>query len=334
MIFVFEQIRRHASFKDAMRDFAMYAIGLGAAGGLFGCWLAANGINLNLAFACIVQYNSLYNIQSGFGHGLLHQIVSLPVLTLPILVAFLSWTIHCFRTKSFPAAYPAALALWLPIQAVLVSYPYKQYYGPWFLFASGFFPFFYSALVTFTKRTAPTVLAWASNHTITKLGVFSRYAATAVFFGLCSLSISESAVTAHTWFQSHELQNHEDFLRTINKIANPEDYIISMPPLHPVDRRDTFYVCFNTLDPAGHDTEEILGQIPLLCDFVSDEYYREELRAHPPALVVFWSDQYPRRQIAVINEFLQERGYISSAIENVTVAVRPDRSERFLQQTH
>lgn len=310
LILIFEQLSEHASLKVAFRDFAMYAAGVGAAGGLFWCWLAVNGINLNLAFACMVKYNSLDNFRSGFGHGLLSQIPKMPTLSLPILVAFLTWAIHCIRAKSLPSCYPAALAIWLSVQAVLVSYHYKQYYAPWFLFASGFFPFFYSTLEAFTKRVA-----------------------TEVFFGLCVISITASALTAHTWAKSHVAQNQESFRRTLNAITNPEDYIVAEPPLHPICRRDTFYACLNTVDPSGHDTEEILEAIPLVRGHVSEQTYRDELDAHPPAVVVLWPYDFPQRQKAVLNKFLQEHGYINSEIGKVPVAVRPDHFERFLQKT-
>jgi hypothetical protein len=306
MIFLIEQIRRRSVLRIALRDFAMYAIGAAAAGGLFGCWLAANGINLNLTFACVARYNSLYNFHSGFGRGLLHQIMAMPTLSLPVLAALLTWAVHCFRAKTLPAAYPLALALWLLTQALMVSYPYKQYYGPWFLFASGFFPFLYSTLESLARRT-----------------MF------AVFFGLCGLSISLSAVSAHNWVQSHQLKNEEGFLRTLNEITNPEDYIVTVPPLHPIDRRDTFYLFFNTYDPAGHETEETLDEIPLLRHHVSEQRYREELKAHPPVLVILWPDSYPRRQKAVLGQFLQENGYVKAMLEAVPVAVRPDRLDRF-----
>ena len=305
MIFIFGLVKAQASAKDSLLAFVKYAVGVGIAGGLFWCWLAANRINPNLAFACVVNYNSLSNFHSAFGHGLLREIVRLPALSLPILAALVAWTIHCIRVQSVLATYPA-VALWLAAQAALVSYPYKQYYAPWFLFASGFFPFLYSALEGLTKR-----------------------AANIVFFGLCSLSISVSGLTASTWMNSHQSQDQKNILRILNKITNPEDWIVTVPPLHPIFRRDTFYVWFNTLDPVGYETEKIMEGIPLLRDLVSNQHYREELKTHPPVLVVLWPDICPQRQKAILDEFLQERRYVRAAIGNVPVAIRPNR---FLQK--
>jgi len=303
MIFVFEQVRSRAPLKAAWLAFVTYAAGIGVAGGLFWCWLAANGISSNLAFACLVKYNSLSNFHSTFGHGLLRGIIALPTLSLPILAAFVIWMIHCIRARSVPGAYPAALALWLAAQAALVSYPYKQYYGQWFLFASGFFPFFYSALEDIKK-----------------------HAASLVHLGLCGLSISASVATASTEMNARPAQDQGSLLRALNKITEPGDWIVTVPALHPIFRRDTFYVWFNTFDPAGYDTEKIMEAMPLVRDLVSDQHYREELQAHPPVLAVLWNDAYyPRRQKNVLDEFLQERGYVLSMVGNVTVAIRPDR---------
>jgi hypothetical protein len=148
LILGFDQLKARGSSRNILWAFSTYALGLLAAGGLLWMWLALNRIDVGLMFACVVRYNSADNSSATFGHGLLREIALIWTLSLPILAALVIWTIRCFRARSFPHAYPAALALWLLAQAMLVSYVYKQYYGPWFLFASGFFPFLYAALNT------------------------------------------------------------------------------------------------------------------------------------------------------------------------------------------
>jgi hypothetical protein len=131
---------------------------------------------------------------------------------------------------------------------------------------------------------------------------------------------------------SRESRDHAAILRTMIDITGPEDHIVAMPPFHPIIRRDTFYVWFNTSDPAGHETEQILQGMPLVRSLASEQQYRHELESHPPALVVLWSDSdgrgYPRRQQALLERFLQERRYVVFEIGNVPVAMRPDRLER------
>src|ERR1700677_137513 len=285
MILVFEQIKARASLRNALWAFGSYALGIGIAGGLFWLWLLANGIEVNMVFACLVKFNGLSNATSGDGRGLLREITRQWTLTVPFIAAFAVWTIQCFRARSFPAIYPAALALWLFAQAALVSYPYKQYYGPWFLFASGFFPFLYAVFQAFPK-----------------------YITSAVFFGLCALSITVSGLAAFSWANLHESEAEENVIRLMNGITEPGDRVVGLLPLHPIYRRDTFYDFFNTYDPAGHHTADILDGIPQLHDLVSEKHYHEELEAHPPAIIVLLNFA-PPRQLAVLSQFIKERGY-------------------------
>jgi hypothetical protein len=303
MLVAFDQLLAPHSLKEVSRSLGAYAGGAILAGGIFWLWLAANGVSVDLAFACLVRYNSLSNAHSGFGFGLLRSIASYPALSLPILVALFTWAICCIRAKSVATAYLAALALWLGLQAMLVSYPYKQYYGPWILFASGFLPVLRLWLKTFPKDL--------QNGACCLLG---------------AISVTTSLMTAQSWAKATESRNHEAFLRVMNQISKPPDRIVARPPFHPIYRRDTFYAWFNTIDPAGFETEEVFERIPALRDLVSERRYRTELNAHPPALVVLAeSSAYPRRQLAVLKMFLEERKYVSAAIGKVVVAVRPDR---------
>jgi hypothetical protein len=202
----------------------------------------------------------------------------------------------------------AALALWLVAQACLVSYPYKQYYAPWLLFACAFLPGLFDA----ANRV-------------------SRHAAAALIFGACALSIVASVATGHANATSRDVADLGRFLRILNAVSNPEDRIVTTPPFHPIFRRDTFYVWFNTVDSAGYETEQIMDAMPRERGRVSEQAYRQELERHPPAFVVFAADVYPRRQAAATIEFLDEHRYEHASIGNVTVAVRPDRLEQFLR---
>ncbi|MCX5795736.1 MAG: hypothetical protein NTY77_09605 [Elusimicrobia bacterium] len=308
LVLAFERLRARSSWRDALWAGATYGIGIAAAGGLFWVWLAANRLGAGQVFALLVSYNSLSNFHSSYGHGLWREIGGWPTLGVPILAAAAAGAVSCIRARTLPAAYPAALALWLAAQAALVSFPHAQYYGPWFLFASGLFPFLYPWLKTFPGR-----------------------AAARMFFGVCALSVAVSLVNA-PWMDSRESRDDGAIRRTINEVTDPDDYIVAMPPFHPIDRRDTFFAWFDTFDPAGHETEEILQGLPLVRGLVSEQRYRDELQAHPPALVVLWSDsagrKYPRRQQALLEQFLQERRYVVFEIGDVPVAVRPDRFER------
>ncbi len=301
LVVAFDQVAARRPWKSALRAIALYVAGLGAAGAIVWLWLTANGIDIRMGFAFLVRYQVLSDFHSGFGRGLLRAISQIPVLYVPLLAAFAIWVARRVRARSLSAPYLPALALWLLAQAMLVSYPYKQYFGLWFLLASSFFPSLFHVL----KRSAG-----------------------AVFLGLCALSVSLSVVTAHGWRDGRVPRNEEYVLRIMNEIADPGDRVVAAPPFHPIFRRDTFYVWFNTLDPSGYETEEIMGDIPLVRGLASERTYREELEANPPALVAMLDGVYPRLQSGVIEEFLRERRYVASRVAGVVLAIRPDRVER------
>jgi len=308
LIVLMDQVVARRAPERALGALATYAAGLSAAGGLFWIWLMAEGIAIDSVAAYLVRYHALSNSHSGFGYGLLGALIGRPTLTVPIVVGVAAWLAHSIRAKSWPNAYLAALALWLVAQAGLVSYPWKQYYAPWLLFACAFFPCLYDA----ANRV-------------------SRHAAAALIFGACALSIAACVVTGHAQAGSRDVADLARFLRILDAVSNAEDRIVATPPFHPIFRRDTFYVWFNTVDPAGYETEQIMDAMPRQRDRVSEQAYRQELERHPPAFVVFAADIYPRRQAATTIAFLDEHRYESSSIGNVTVAVRPDRLEQFLR---
>ena len=72
-------------------------------------------------------------------------------------------------------------------------------------------------------------------------------------------------------------------------------------------------------------------RLPGLRPFVSEEHYRSELAAHPPALVVLKSPAfevaYPALQKAVLEDYLSRRGYRTVRVGVVWFALRPDRYE-------
>ena len=308
MLVVLEQVEARRSMAKALAAAATYAAGVCIAGGMYWVWLTANGITMESAIAYLVTYHASSNFHAAFGYGLLGEIVARPALSAPIAVAILLWLGGELRERLRPRALPAALALWLVAQAGLVSYPWKQYYAPWFLFGSVFFPW----------------LQAAARHV-------TRHAAIALGVSLGAASIAASVMTGYGYVGSRDARNLERFLRILNAVSGPEDRVVATPPFHPIFRRDTFYVWFNTLDPSGYETEPIMDRIPLVSGRVSERTYRQELASHPPAIVVLSATTYPRRQEAVIREFIRERGYVEGTIGNVAVAVSRDHLQQFLE---
>jgi hypothetical protein len=204
--------------------------------------------------------------------------------------------------------YQAALLLWLLVQSVIVTYPYKQYYAPWFLFASGL---------------VPPLLALLGGAFRGARGAVCLAAFVLIAYGLFPI--------ARFWNATNVASADNALIRWMNRVSAPEDRVVGSPPYHPVDRFDTFFLSFNTSDPKGFDSERIFAALPPLRPFVTRERYRAELEAHPPALVVLGSPVFevthPRAQLAVLEDFMRQRGYRYVRVGVVSFALRPDRYE-------
>src|SRR5207247_1499587 len=119
--------------------------------------------------------------------------------------------------------YPAALGLWLLIQALLVAYPYKQYYAPWFLFA---FPF-----VILLGRSLDAL--WRP------LGALA-------FVAACGTMLVGALGTAQLWLRYSPARGQCATIRALNILAGPDDRVVAPPPVHPIMRHDVFFLWFNT----------------------------------------------------------------------------------------
>ena len=82
---------------------------------------------------------------------------------------------------------------------------------------------------------------------------------------------------------------------------------------HPIDRRDVFFLWFNTSDPNGFDSERILESLGPYRREVSLEQNREAARSHRPAFVVLdagpYAVAYPAHQWQALRNFLPRHGY-------------------------
>ena len=307
LVVVFE-VAKLRSVRDVLRVIGTYGLGLVAACVAFWLYLTANGISLERTYEFLVRYHLLANSHSGFGFGLFRSVAAVPLLGIPLLASALVWLFGRVRTRTLPDAFTGAVAVWLVLSLISVSYPYKQYSAAWFLFASALLPF----LAVGLNRLPRGVVA-------------------VMFASLCALSAYGSVAEARAWAAVPAAQQQAAVLRFMNEAADPTDRVVATPPCHPIDRRDASFIWFNTVDPAGYGTEGILGSSQKLREIVSEERYRQELDAMPPAFVVvqFWA-LYPPRQRFVLERFVEERGYIPANVGNVQFAVRPDRYDRFI----
>ena len=125
------------SIRSGVRAGIAYLAGVGVAAGLFALYLTWHGIDFDRTFQILVRYNAVSNANLDVRPSLLETIVQNQSTLLgdPRWCGVLGGRITS-AIGSRPEAYEVALAVWLVTQPLLVAYPYKQYYAPWFLLAS------------------------------------------------------------------------------------------------------------------------------------------------------------------------------------------------------
>ncbi len=296
------------SWRGFVRSGMAYLAGVGIAVCVFLASLLAHGVALDRTILLLGRYHAVSNAHAGFGFGLLKTILMLRPLFFLSMAAFGAWGFVCVHRRKLTGPFEPAVAAWLLMQAVLVTYPYKQYYASWFLFASAFAP-----------SLGPIFSACLGR------------ARSIVFVAACIVSVAGSAQIARFWATAGTARTENKLIAWMNTISTPDDRVVGSPPYHPIRRLDTFFLSFNTTDPGGFDSERIFGELPALRPFVSADHYRSELDSHPPALIVlkspFFEVKYPATQKRALDDYVLRRGYRTVRVAGVWFALRPDRFE-------
>ena len=300
------QFRAWKSVRPAAWSVGAYGAGVGVAVGLFFAFLAWQGIDLGRMFQLLVRYHAVSGANASFHRGLLQSLAADRLMMGLIALGVVGWGLAWGRGRVWPGAYEVALFAWLAAQAVLVAYPYKQYYAPWFLFASGYLGF----------------LGQGSS-------VWLRRVRLIPFLAACGFTCLGAFQVAQAWSNFNEAQSQAELFRWMDQVVGPEDWVVAAPPLHPINRRDTFFIWFNTADPGGFDSEQILARLPTYRPKVAPGRFLEELEAHPPALILLSAGSrsvpYTKGQLDALNKFLPRRGYRMVQVGEAWVALRPAR---------
>jgi hypothetical protein len=305
----FELIRERRFSRIALRSGAAYLVGLATAGVLFALFLAANRIAIDRTYLLLFRYHTLSNDHSAYRNGLLRQIAATPFLAAPIVLGVLLWLWNAVRSRTLADAYLPALGVWLMSQPLLVAYPYKQYYAPWFLYASAF--------VVVLGRTLED--RWRPLGTLAFAATSAAALVAALWIGALWERYRVAPVDCAT-------------IRALNVLASPEDSVVAPPPHHPIVRRDVFFLWFNTSDPRGYDSERVLEGLGPYRGLVSQDRNRAALESDPPAFVVLDEGSaaapYPAGQWRALRDFLPRCGYRVVRLGALRLALRPDRYRR------
>jgi hypothetical protein len=306
LVIGFDAVLGWDSVRSGVRSAMAYLVGTIVAIGLFAVYLTWHGIEFGRTFQSVVSYNAISNANLGLRYGLLRSIIAQKALSLAIAGGVISAVAYGCRVRSLPDGYDSALAVWLVLQALLVAYPYKQYYAPWFLFASGF--------LVYLGRDMANLL---------------RIARVMVLLTVCGMTVVADWKLAERWSDLTLAQKDQSLIKWMNRVTRPGDRVVAAPPLHPIDRFDSFFVWFNTLDRSGFDSERILEQLPVYKKSVTLERFREELEDHPPALVVLSGDwrivPYTGGQREALADLVRKGGYVAVTVGKARFALRPDR---------
>jgi hypothetical protein len=301
-------LARETARRNVMAVIA-YASGTLCALGLFAIYLSWQEIDFDRTLEILIGYNAISNKNLGIRDGLLRSIVTQRFLVFLIGAGVLGWAALHWRHRLRPEPIMTALAVWLVLQVFVVAYPYKQYYAPWFLLASGF--------VVYLYRTLADLLGPAR-----LFGLLAAFAVTAV----------GDLRTGSRWIETGTAMSDQKTIRWMNRVSRRDDRVVGSPPTHPIDRFDSFFLWFNTFAPGGFDAERILAQLPAFKRHVIAGRFREELEANPPALVVLSGDwrivPYTAGQREALSAFLRERGYLAVHFGTTWFGLRPDRFEQ------
>jgi hypothetical protein len=310
---LFELNRSRPAPRGALARAAAYLMGVGLAALGFLIFLFADGISLEGTYFLLFRYHTLSNAHSAYHNGLLRQVAATPQLLVPIVLGAVAWLAEVLRRRRLEGAYLPAVAVWLVLQGMLVSYPYKQYYAPWFLFASVF-------VVVLGRRLAQL---WRP------LGSVALAAA-------CLATVVAAQGIASIWVRYNLARADCVAIRIMNVLAGPDDRVAAPPPHHPVARRDVFFLWFNTSDPEGYDSERILESLGRYRDQVAPGQYAAALATHNPAFVVLDAGPvaaaYPAGQWRALVEFLPRHGYRVVQVQGLRLALRPDRYQALANQ--
>jgi hypothetical protein len=309
LVVIGEQIVSGRAVRIAALSVFGYLAGVAVAVVLFALYLAWCRMDLGRTFEILVRYNAVANANLSAVFGLLRTIAAAGPLTWLTVAGVMAWAVVYIRAGRKPDAYEAGVLFWLALQALIVAFPYKQYYGPWFLFASTFLAYLGLVLSDILGRARILVFVMA-----------------------CAYLVPTDLRTAARWSHTAEIRTQQLLIKWMNRVAHPGDRVVASPPFHPIYRFDSFFVWFNTFDPRGFDAQEILTRLPGFQPYVAAGRFRQELEENPPAIVVLSGDwrfvAYTKGQREALNRFLKERGYQAVQLGPARFAIRPDRLDQ------
>jgi hypothetical protein len=249
-------------------------------------FLAAAGIDPGLAYDLSIGFHRRFLATTAFRGGLQQSLAEQPALLALASAGAVAWLALALVRRIRPTAFELAALAFLATTPFLVRLPYKQYYAPWCVIAAVF--------VAFLGRGLREIHPWLS-----RVGLLA----------LLALGTLSGGRTGREYGRADQVGFFHAAWRLMARAAVSEGRVVAAPQWNPVYRRDVFYGWFSTYDPAGRDQEAILR------DWnprgygarFTEEGYRADLAAHPPAMIVTLGEGYglPATQERVVADYVR-----------------------------
>lgn len=248
-----------------------------------------------------ITYHELLNRNGGFGHGLAEAVWSNKVPLAIIVAGVISWCL-VVRERVGSATFELAVLGFLALQLVLVGFPYKQYYAPWFVLGTAFVPYVGRLLV----RSKP---------------LYSLALAVAILY-----AGANAWVSYRQFHVDREAQGMIERFQWLESMVPPRAFVAaSMAQVPPLFRRNAHYHISTSFSPSGYDTVRVMqdmNRAPFSERFTEENYLRE-LEVAKPVMVMI-GPGLGQEQLRAVDRYLAPRARLYRRVDHpyATVLIR------------
>jgi hypothetical protein len=279
--------------------FWKFALAIG--GGFFGA-LAAGLLVLSLmhvsfanAWRMVVTYNETVEKSQSFGFGLADNVFRNPLALLLVAPGLIMCLVIFGRRRSMPKPFEIAILVFLVLNLLMTTRPWKQYTASWLLLAAGLPARSLPLLATRIGLRAQAVLAGGI------LFVVVLYLAAVNHAPQAGLS-RDSQDRAMTYALEH---------------TPPNGYVLSSYFAHPIFRRDSLFKTVYDAELTGADgLEQFMPQLAsgAYGEHFEEEGYAKELEEHPPNLILMQAG-YTLSEIRAMSANMKEHSNAYSEVQ-------------------
>ncbi len=221
------------------------------------------GLNPIHVYRLSLFYHQVLNTKGGFGHGLADAVWGHAVARKILIASVIAWPIVAWQ-RIHRAAFELAVLAFLALQLKLVSFPYKQYYSPWYLLSVAFLPY----LMVLFRRIRP---------------LHSLVLAVAILYA------GSNVLEVHGNYASdHDVVVDIRARKELETLVPAGGYIVGTIPGMPLFKRSAFYQLINSWAPSGFDGARIMQDlnVPPFSKEFTVEAARAEIEARRPSLIM------------------------------------------------